>query len=265
MAYRYRRPFVRRRRVIRRRRIVRRKTMAPLYKKVAQLSRAVRASGPHNVNLFFNGSLELNSNYSVVPLSDFNSIYNNTMGTYLGSASSGQCFGYGQSDWNNSNQAYLKSISMQWTLDSANEEDNINYSMFLVSIAKNGDTVYNSSTGALGALSQPTHYLNNNGMAMLNKKFFNIIRQKFGTLGNYGTSLTSQGAPGVTLTTLSQGYWKIKPRRTIKNPAGNFHLLSASPDPETQYYLIVVNNNSTADLESPQLRLNVIYSINIDG
>ncbi|MEO5351329.1 MAG: hypothetical protein H7836_17055, partial [Magnetococcus sp. YQC-3] len=62
-----------------------------------------------------------------------------------------------------------------------------------------------------------------------------------------------------------QGYWKLKPRRTIKNPAGNFHTLSASPDPETQYYLLVVNNNSTVDLESPQLRLNVIYSIAIDG
>ncbi|MEO5351315.1 MAG: hypothetical protein H7836_16985, partial [Magnetococcus sp. YQC-3] len=74
--------------------------------------------GPHNVNLYFNGSLALNSNYSWVPLSDFNSIYNDTMSTYLTSASAGQCFGYAQSDWNNANQAFLKSISIQWTLDS---------------------------------------------------------------------------------------------------------------------------------------------------
>jgi len=256
-----RRPLYRRRRKF----YKKTRTTYGLQKQITRLKRAVRTMGPHNCNLFFNGNLELNSNFTVVPLSDFNSIYNNTMGTYLGSASSGQCFGYAQSDWNNSNQAYLKSISIQWQLTSANEEDNINYSIFLVNIAKNGDTIYNSSTGALGALTQPLHYLMNDGMAMLNKKFFNILRTKFGTVGNYGSAFTTQGAPGRSLTTLDQGYWKLKPRRTIKNPAGNFHTLSASPDPETQYYLIVVNNNSTADLESPQLRLNVVYSINIDG
>lgn len=220
----------------------------------------IRAKGPHNVNLFQNGSLNLNSNYSVLSLSNFDAIYTNTTG-----GASGQCFGYEQSDWNNSNQAYLKSISMQLTFDSANEEDNINYSAFLVSIAKNGDTIYDSSSGVLGALSQPVHYLSNNGMAMLNKKFFNIIRTKFGTLGNYGSAFTSSAAPGTSLTTLDQIYWKIKPRRTIKNPRGNFHLLKASPDPETQYYLIIVNNNSTADLESPTLNYNIVYSMDIDG
>ncbi|MEO5351327.1 MAG: hypothetical protein H7836_17045, partial [Magnetococcus sp. YQC-3] len=233
MVFRFKRPaarFRRRRPMMRRRKTYKKSIALPrLQRQVARLTRTVRASGPHNVNLFFNGSLELNSNYSVVPLSDFNSIYNNTMGSYIGGASSGQCFGYAQSDWNNSNQAFLKSISIQWQLDSANEEDNINYSMFLINIAKNGDTIYNSSTGALGALTQPLHYLNQNGMAMLNKKYFNILRQKFGTLGNYGTALTAQGAQGQTLITLDQGYWKLKPRRTIKNPAGNFHTLSASP------------------------------------
>lgn len=252
-----RRPMYRRRRKF----YKKTRTVYGLQKQLTRLKRAVRTMGPHNVNIFQNGTLQLTSNYSVLELSDFDGIYNNTLAVGTG----GTCFGYSQSDWNNSNQAYLKSIGIQLTFSSANEEDNINYSAFLVSIAKNGDTIYNSSTGALGTLTQPVHYLSNNGMAMLNKKFFNIIRNKFGTLGNNGAALTSSSAPGRSLTTLDQIYWKIKPRRTIKNPSGNFHLLQASPDPETQYYIIVVNNNSTADLESPVMDFNIVYSLNIDG
>lgn len=236
-----------------------------LAKQVARLAKQVKMKGPHNVNLFFNGQLLMNSNYSWVPLSNFNAIYTNTMGTYLGGSAAGQCFGFSNQDWNNSNKALLKSITIQWQLEANNEEDNINYSLFLVNIGKNGAAIYSKVTGALNTLSQPTHYLSNEGMAMLNKKYFNILRTEFGTLGNYGTALTSQGAQGDSLTTLKQGYWKIKPRRMITNPAGNFHELVASQDPSTQYYLLAVNNNSTADLESPQLRLNVVYSIDIDG
>lgn len=219
--------------------------------KLRRINRRINLMGPHNVNLYKNGDLQLQSNYSVLPLSDFSTLL--------------PCFGYTTADYNNSNQAYLKSISMQFTLTSANEEDNINYSMFLVSIGKNGDTVYDSATGTLATLTQPLHYLANQSMGMLNKKYFNVMRTKFGTLGNWSTPLQQPSASGETITAQTQFYWKIKPRRTIKNPAGNWSLLNASPDPETQYYIIVLNNNSTADLESPVLSYNIVYSINIDG
>lgn len=222
-----------------------------LAKQVARLTRRVNKSQIHNVNLFQNGNLQLTSNYAVLPLSNWGSLT--------------PCFGYTTTDYNNANEAFLKSITMQFRLNSANEEDNISYSMFLVSISKNGSNIYDQATGTLSALTQPLHYLSTASMGMLNKKYFKIHRTKFGNLGNWSTPLQQSSAGGKSLTTLDQFYWKIKPMKTIKNPAGNFASLACSQDPATQYYIIVLNDNSTADLESPILEYNIIYSLNIDG
>lgn len=173
-------------------------------------------------------------------------------------------FGATAGDYNDVNKAFWKSLSIQFKLESWDEEENIQLTAFLVSLQKSASNMYDSGTGTLAALTANTHYYNNSGMCMLNKKIFKIHRIKTFTLGNNSAALTTSGAPMWSGTSLYQGYWKIKPNAYIRNPSGNFIGLNASLDPTQQYYIIVFNNNATGDLEHPRLTYNMIYNFKVD-
>lgn len=225
------------------------RTLKGLVKTVNKLAR-IQKRQVNSICLGQQGTSNISTPYTAFQVNNFNAL------TPL--------FGATLGDYNDVNKAYWKSLSIQFKLESWDEEENIQLTAFLVSLQKSASNMYDSASGILAALTANTHYYNNSGMCMLNKKIFNIHRVKTFTLGNNSAALTTSGAPMWSGTSLYQGYWKIKPSTYIRNPSGNFVGLGASLDPTKQYYIIVFNNNATGDLEHPRLTYNMIYNFHVD-
>lgn len=140
-----------------------------------------------------------------------------------------------------------------------NEEDTINMTAYIVSLRDAIGDGFNPSSGAL-TLTNQVHYYSQDGLAMLNPKIFKIHRVWRKVLTNHGTALSGPSAQ-----TQSGSDWrfsyKCSPRSMIQNPYGNWKAMASANDPSKQYYLIIFNNNSVVDLESPAVTYNVVHTM----
>jgi hypothetical protein len=140
-----------------------------------------------------------------------------------------------------------------------NEENTIGMTIFLVSLKDDIGDAFNPASGAL-SLTSGEHYVSTNGLTLLNKKCFNIHKIMRKTLTNFGGALQTAGAK-------SQGgadvrfYIKHSPRATITNVKGDWKVLQSAQDPSKQYYLLIFNDNSTLDGESPTFQYNQVHTM----
>ena len=110
----------------------------------------------------------------------------------------------------------------------------------------------NISAGTAGT----THYATA-GYTMVNKKMFKIHYFKTFSLTNFASALGTSSAGGKAF---KEGYIKLRMNNLIRNPAGNWRALNSALDPSKQYYMLVFNDNNSADTESPTLTYNAIHT-----
>lgn len=173
------------------------------------------------------------------------------------SGSGGPLFGSSALDFDNINKIKHYSFTFQFKIDIANEPANVDYTCALISFKKNAQQLYNPTTGTLNITDGP-HYRLTGGMCMLNKQLMNIHYYRRFTMGNNNIALTTVNGVGDTTRICINDYVKIKPNKFITNPGivgtnGDIDQLQADMDPTGQYYFLIFNNNSTADLESPSI------------
>jgi len=161
-------------------------------------------------------------------------------------------FGTSAND-NEDNKIIHKSVGMDCrvTLENAinNEESTIGFTAMLVSLKDDCGNIYNNLTGGLTLTLGATHEIIQ-GMVLLNKKIFNIHKTKRFTLTNYNQALISPAAQ-TQYGTDHRWYWRLPINKTIQNPRGDWKQLGCALDPSKQYYMMIWNDNSTSDLESP--------------
>jgi len=170
-------------------------------------------------------------------------------------------FGTSAND-NEDNKIIHKSVGMHCrvTLENVlnNEESTIGLTAFLVSLKDDCGNVFNNLTGGLTLTLGATHEIIQ-GMALLNKKIFNVHKTKKFTLTNYNQALISPAAQ-TQYGTDKRWYWRIPINKTINNPRGDWKQLGCALDPSKNYYLLLFNDNSTADIESPTLSFVAVHT-----
>lgn len=140
-----------------------------------------------------------------------------------------------------------------------NEEETINFTAYIVQLK---DAIGGNYTGGALALTNSIHYVsapNPGGHALLNLKYFKILKSKKFTLTNYGTALGASAAQS-QYGTSRRWTWKLNQKRLIQNPTGNFGA-QAPVDPSQARFLIVFTDNSIVDAESPTIYVNHVKSL----
>lgn len=153
-------------------------------------------------------------------------------------------------------------IDMEVTLENTlnNEESTTHFTAFLVSLKDNIGSAFVPGSGSLTLVADQHYYMGAGGMCLLNKKCFNIHKIKRFTLGNYDTALTASAAQ-TQYGTVQRWYWKIAPGKVIQNPIGSWDTLASGLDPSKSYYILIANDNSTADLENPAVKLSAVHTL----
>lgn len=167
-------------------------------------------------------------------------------------------FGTAADDTNDNSIRHV-SFGMDVLIDANTEDDNIRYSVFLVSLKDEAAQAVNFSTGAI-TLSSNIHYQFVNGQTLLNKKYFKIHKYKRLITGNYGTALGLPSSSSGPSRNEHRFYWKLKLGTKPKNPVGNWNAMPCPRDPSQNYFLIVFNDNSPLDLENPLISMNCIHT-----
>lgn len=139
------------------------------------------------------------------------------------------------------------------------EENTITFTIFLVSLRDHIGSAFNSGTGGL-SLTAGQHYYQQNGLCMLNKKCFKIHKVMRCVLTNHNTAL---GLPSAQTQggTDCRFFMRWSPNTTIQNPTGDWKALNSALDPSKQYYLLIFNDNSILDAESPAFSFNFVHTM----
>lgn len=149
---------------------------------------------------------------------------------------------------------FIKSLRTMCYFDSANEEETIGITAYIVSLKDQASDLFSQTSGNLASMIPGTHYLKGpTGQTFLNTDYFKIHKFKRFTLGNHGTDLSAPSAQTQYGTDMT---WNpvIFPKMTVKNPGGPLGALTCPKDPSQNYYLLVFNDNAVADLENPVIR-----------
>jgi hypothetical protein len=160
------------------------------------------------------------------------------------------------------NKMIHKSFGLDMFLNSSNETDSIQFTIFLVSLKddmRGGG--FNNTSGAL-SLSNGIDYYQLQGLTLLNKSQFNIHAIKRCVLGNNGVGLGSSTAQ-TQYGTDRRFYMKQRCNKTIVGTpnVGDWKSMDCSQDPSDNYYLLIFNDNGILDAENPRVRINVVHSI----
>lgn len=173
-------------------------------------------------------------------------------------------FSTGNTDWVNSNKIYHKSMKIDCQLTFGNEVNLINYRAFLVTIRDDANVpqLWNSSTGGLAPQLNVDFTQGSFGLGRLNPKTFKIHRVKtFMTYaGDAQPSIVGGNSGNKLIHTWS---WNIKPGHTIYNPRGNVSAMVTCNDPSKSYYIIIMTDNSSADLQSPAFKCDINHTITV--
>lgn len=136
---------------------------------------------------------------------------------------------------------------LKWQCILNGETALINYTFALVSLTKIGATeLFNTATGGLNAINDGTHFTSPaSGFlgvgTLLNKRYFNIHYYRNAT--TYSTAgYVGEGIPNI------RGTVRIPPAKWI-NPLGDWRTKGFNPNAVQNYYLIIFNNDSTADAD----------------
>lgn len=131
------------------------------------------------------------------------------------------------------------------TLDNVNnEEGEIKFTYVVLQ----GKDTFTPVLDAFGApvLTGGQHYTIQDGFAYINKNYFKILQYKtFVLTGGDGADLQADRSSIVLRT-------RLYPKFTVENPDGSWNTLITSPDPSDNIYVVLFNNNSAADTESPR-------------
>lgn len=164
------------------------------------------------------------------------------------------------SDDEDGNKMIHKSFGMDMYFNSSSEPNQINFSVFLVSLKDDmRGAGFSNTTGNL-SLSSGFDYYATDGLTLINKKNFNIHGSRRFTLGNNGTGLGSSGAQ-TQYGTDRRIYMKMSCNKTVTNSTGNWKALDCSPDPSDNLYLLVFNDNAILDAEWPKVRINIVHTV----
>jgi len=171
-------------------------------------------------------------------------------------------------DWNpifgatgnddDANKMIHKSMGIDMYFNSQSESDQINFTVFIVSL-KDTALGFNNATGAL-TMVEDQDYHQVDALAMVNKKSYNIHYCKRFTLGNNGVGLGSSTAQ-TQYGTDRRLYAKIKCNKSVENPHGDWKQLNVSADPSDNYYLLVFNDNGLLDAQYPRVRINAVHTV----
>lgn len=174
------------------------------------------------------------------------------------------------SNWNaifgtNANDAHAKSMihkgfGLDMYLNSHSEPNQVQFTIFLVSLKDDGrGFAFNNTNGNL-SLSSGIDYYIQGGLVLLNKNNFNIHAIKRCVLGNNGVGLGSSTAQ-TQYGTDRRYYMKIRANKKVMNQQGDWKDLDCSPDPSDNYYLLIFNDNGILDAEWPRARINVVHTV----
>lgn len=183
----------------------------------------------------------------------------NVYNVSAGLSSAAPLWGYNAADMVDVNKAYLNKKIINVSVRQNNEPNLIRYTMYVVSLKDAGadSTTFAPATGAL-TLAASTHYTGlASDMIRVSDRFFNIHATKTFTMGY-------QGSAGPTADTISERRFKIvvTPKtKMINNPKGNVFANTAfdfPKDPSQNYFVVLFNDNSAADLENNQVDVQTI-------
>lgn len=165
--------------------------------------------------------------------------------------------------------AIWKSFGLDVRFTSYNEPSEVNFTVFIVRAKDSFAPYINLLTGA-AVFTAGTHYVNSSatggqvaaGLVMLNKKYFDILKIKRFTLSNHGTTLAQPSAQTQYGTDMRM-YFKHSPNLRISNPSGNWKATPMPQDPSSCYFMLVFNNNLSADAENPRMFYNVVHTVQV--
>lgn len=156
------------------------------------------------------------------------------------------------------NATIWKSTGLDLYFNIGNESALTTFTVFLVH-AKDEAANLISSTGTL-SMSSGDAYYSIGSQTMINKKYFRILGVRRFQLGNNGQAAsvsTAQMQFGIE----RRMYMKFRANKKLINPGGDWKDLTRSLDPSGNYYLLVFNDNSSADLEYPTLTMTSVHTV----
>lgn len=154
------------------------------------------------------------------------------------------------------NSAYFKSLELffDFHMDNLNnEEETVNLTVAVVKPTKAFDEGISG-----GVISQALWYNTGAGQCVFDKRYLQVVRQKYFSLTMGGTS------PGTAGESRKYFKWYIPIRKMVTKI--NSRMLAAdtwtSPaSVQDRYYLIVVSDNTTVDTESPRANITSLLTI----
>lgn len=179
-------------------------------------------------------------------------------------------FGADADDESN-HRALWKKSNFDFQIDGQSESDSIDYTMYIVSLTKAGqEELFTQATGTLNgplgasSITNTTHFWVGGtwGMAMLNRKYFNI---------HYCRRLMTGVGTGATVndinTNRKRGYFKLLHNggkgHIITNPKGDWKAMASPQVANQNYYVILFNNDSTVDAQTVQFKLCGLHTLQI--
>lgn len=167
-------------------------------------------------------------------------------------------------------KATIKRTVLQYTINT-NEPDPIGYSVFVVSIKRCADDLFNAGIASMVA---GTHYYGQHCNVLLNMKYFNIHYVKRFQQGSYATYRAATGAAPATIGgdqgglsfrgSINLNYNNGK-GLLINNPSGDWKASNTPKNAQQNYFLLVFCNDSTVDVESPYMAYNAIHTVHVVG
>ena len=143
----------------------------------------------------------------------------------------------------------------------ADEVDTINFTCYMVQLKD--ATAGNQYTGAgslnISNVNDNVSTPNPGAHALLNLKYFKILKTKKFTLTNNGVALSASTAQ-TQFGTDMRWTWKIRQPRLIENPTGNFNV-RPPVDPSKARFLLFFNDNQTFDVAAPSIIINHVKTL----
>ena len=163
-------------------------------------------------------------------------------------------FGTDADDESN-HSALWKKTELDMQIYTNGERNAIDYSMFIVTLTKLGmEELFTPATGGLAgplgitSLANGTHYWKagaSQGLSFLNKRYFNIIRQRRLVTGSPGVLATdTRDLIPRFQTVINHNSGK---GHTLKNAKGDWKAIPSPQLAAQNYYILIFNNDSTID------------------
>ncbi len=157
----------------------------------------------------------------------------------------------------------LLSIGIDTMITCASEPSPITMTYFIVSLkpGQGAKHLVESTGEGLANLEPGEHYSFLQGMAQVNKKYFQIHKCKRFTVT--AEDYTNTGNAGKNqLGTFKRFYQKISFPRWLNDGQEKWSGINTSSVPlGARLYCLIFNDNSIVDLESPQLRQNIVATV----